>query len=127
MHKSYLIPWLLMASFTIHSMAQVRARRPRSKTFPQETASRWNCSTPCPRKSLNFWVNLCVDDKNRSLQAISSRALPVSRTRDRKELDQSKIEKIPADIRAANGLLWAFDALYCGQRLRKRWKAGYTN
>ena len=58
-------------------------------------------------------MNLCVDDKNRIIASDQFGGLyRFPAPKKGKNLDQSKIEKIPADIRAANGLLWAFDALY---------------
>lgn len=59
------------------------------------------------------WVNLCVDPKGRLIASDQYGGLfrfpapPPGRP-----VDPKTIEKIPAQIRAANGLLWAFDALY---------------
>ena len=64
MYKSYLIPWLLMATSRPDQLPKFRVRQPRSKTFPQRTVSRSNCSTPCPRKSLALG-SIFMDDKNR--------------------------------------------------------------
>jgi putative heme-binding domain-containing protein len=59
------------------------------------------------------WVNLCVDPKGRVIASDQYGGLyrftpPASG----ETLDRAKIEKLPAEIRAANGLLWAFDALW---------------
>lgn len=61
------------------------------------------------------WVNLCVDDKGRILASDQYGGLyrfapPAAGT----PLDPAKIEKVPADIRAVNGMVWAFGALYVG-------------
>lgn len=59
------------------------------------------------------WVNLAFDNKGRILASDQYGGLyrfpapPAGQP-----LDPATIEKVPADIRAANGLLWAFDALW---------------
>ena len=83
-----------------------------------------------PKEKLGSWVNLCVDDKNRIIASDQFGGLyrfPAPKAG--KKLDESTIEKIPADIRAANGLLWAFDALYVAVNdyEKERWKAAFTN
>ena len=61
------------------------------------------------------WVNLCVDPKGRILASDQYGGLyrftppPPGQT-----LTATQIEKVPADIRAVNGMLWAFGALYVG-------------
>ncbi len=61
------------------------------------------------------WVNLCVDPKGRIYASDQYGGLyrftppPPGGT-----LTQDQIEVVPADIRAVNGMLWAFDALYVG-------------
>jgi putative heme-binding domain-containing protein len=61
------------------------------------------------------WVALCTDTKGRIIAADQYGGLyrfaPPS---PGQPLDPAKIEKMPAEIRAANGLLWAFGALYVG-------------
>ena len=59
------------------------------------------------------WVNLCVDNKDRIIASdqyggLYRFAAPAAG----KPLDPSQIEPVPAPIRAVNGMLWAFDALY---------------
>lgn len=66
-----------------------------------------------PGDSQGSWVNLCTDPKGRIIASDQYGALyrfhpPAAG----QPLDPAKIEKLPAQIRAANGLLWAFDALY---------------
>ena len=61
------------------------------------------------------WVNLCVDPKGRILASDQYGGLyrftppPPGQT-----LNRSQIETVPAEIRAVNGMLWAFGALYVG-------------
>ena len=113
MHKSYLIPLLLMANFTIHSTAQIQSEATSIKNISARDGFKVELLYTVPKEKLGSWVNLCVDDKNRIIASDQFGGLyrfPAPETG--KNLDQSKIEKIPADIRAANGLLWAFDALY---------------
>ncbi len=66
-----------------------------------------------PGETQGSWVNLCTDNKGRIIASDQYGGLyrfapPAPGT----TLDPASIKKIPADIRAANGLLWAFDALY---------------
>ena len=68
-----------------------------------------------PGRSQGSWVNLCVDAKQRIIVADQYgglyRFVPPAPDQP---LDPEKIEKVPVEIRAANGLLWAFGALYVG-------------
>ncbi len=61
------------------------------------------------------WVNLCVDNKGRIIASdqyggLYRFAAPAAG----QPLDPAAIQKVPAPIKAANGLLWAFDALWVG-------------
>ncbi len=61
------------------------------------------------------WVALCTDPKGRIIVADQYGALyRFTPPAANQPLDASTIEKMPVQIRAANGLLWAFDALYVG-------------
>jgi putative heme-binding domain-containing protein len=68
-----------------------------------------------PGEQQGSWVNLCFDNKNRILVSdqfggmyrITPPAVGDSLTAD-------DIETVPADIRAVNGMVWAFGALYVG-------------
>lgn len=61
------------------------------------------------------WVNLCLDNKGRVIVSDQYGGLyrfaapPLGQP-----LDPKTVKPIPADIRAVNGMLWAFDALYVG-------------
>ncbi len=61
------------------------------------------------------WVNLCLDNKQRIIVSdqyggLYRFAAPAAG----KTLDPNSIEKVPAEIRAVNGMVWAFNALYVG-------------
>jgi putative heme-binding domain-containing protein len=59
------------------------------------------------------WVNLCTDPKGRIIASDQYGGLyRFAPPAAGQPLDPAKIEKMPTEIRAANGLLWAFDALY---------------
>ncbi len=61
------------------------------------------------------WVNLCLDNKGRILASDQYGGLfrfaapPAGQA-----LDPANVEKMPVEMRAVNGMLWAFDALYVG-------------
>ncbi|HSQ56468.1 MAG TPA: c-type cytochrome [Gemmata sp.] len=65
-----------------------------------------------PKDAQGSWVSMCVDDKGRLIVSDQYGALyrftppPLGNT------DGAKLEKIPAKIGSAQGLLWAFDSLY---------------
>lgn len=77
-----------------------------------------------PREEEGSWVNLCVDPKGRlivsdqhgSLYRVTVPALGTDAA--------TKIEKIPADIGEAQGLLWAFDSLYVVVNKGKKYDSG---
>lgn len=61
------------------------------------------------------WVNLCVDPKGRILASDQYGGLyRFTPPPPGQELAESKVEKVPADIRAINGMAFAFGALYVG-------------
>ena len=68
-----------------------------------------------PTADQGSWVNLCVDDQGRIITSDQFGGLfrfvaPALG----QPLDPATIQKVPAPIKAANGLLWAFGALYVG-------------
>ena len=68
-----------------------------------------------PSKDQGSWVNICVDNKGRIIVSDQFGGLyrmqpPAPET----PLNPSSIEVVPAPIRAVNGMVWAFGALYCG-------------
>jgi putative heme-binding domain-containing protein len=61
------------------------------------------------------WVALCTDPKGRIIAADQYGGLyRFTPPAANQPLTAAKIEKMPIEIRAANGLLWAFNALYVG-------------
>jgi putative heme-binding domain-containing protein len=66
-----------------------------------------------PAAEQGSWVNLCVDPKGRIIASDQYGGLfRFTPPAPGQKLDPAKIEKLPAEIRAANGLLFAFGALY---------------
>ena len=61
------------------------------------------------------WVNLCTDDKGRIYASDQYGGLyRFKMPAPGQTLTQSDVQKVPADIRAVNGMLFAFGALYVG-------------
>ena len=59
------------------------------------------------------WVNLCTDDKGRILVSDQFGMLyRITPPPAGQPLDAETIEKVPADIRAVNGMVWVSNALY---------------
>ena len=68
-----------------------------------------------PKPVQGSWVNLCTDNKGRIIVSDQFGGLYRFKPPAAGKVLQAKdIEKVPAKIRAANGLLWAFGALYVG-------------
>ena len=66
-----------------------------------------------PKDRMGSWVNLCLDGKNRIIASDQFGGLyRFKAPAPGQALREDDIEKVPAKIRAANGLLWAFDSLY---------------
>ncbi len=68
-----------------------------------------------PGASEGSWVNLCLDNKGRIIASDQFGGLyrfPIPAPGE--TLDPADIVKVPVDIEAANGMLWAFDSLYIG-------------
>jgi putative heme-binding domain-containing protein len=61
------------------------------------------------------WVNLCTDDKGRIYASDQYGGLyRFKMPAPGQTLNKSDVQKVPADIRAVNGMLFAFGALYVG-------------
>ncbi|WP_286177661.1 c-type cytochrome [Stieleria mannarensis] len=68
-----------------------------------------------PGDQQGSWVNLCTDDKGRILVSDQFGGMyRITPPPAGQPLDPTTIEKVPADIRAVNGMVWAFGALYVG-------------
>jgi putative heme-binding domain-containing protein len=68
-----------------------------------------------PAEDQGSWVNLCTDDRGRLLVSDQFgglyRITPPPRDTPIRPQD---VESVPAEIRAVNGMVWAFGALYVG-------------
>ncbi len=61
------------------------------------------------------WVNLCADDKGRLIVSDQFGGLyRITPPAAGATVERATVEKVPADIRAVNGMAWANGALYCG-------------
>ncbi len=68
-----------------------------------------------PGEEQGSWVNLCVDNKNRILVSDQFGGLyRIAPPPAGQAVDAADVQRVPAEIRAVNGMLWAFDALYVG-------------
>jgi len=68
-----------------------------------------------PGQEQGSWVNLCTDNKGRILVSDQYGGLyRIDPPPAGKPVDSADVIKVPADIRAVNGMVWAFDALYVG-------------
>jgi putative heme-binding domain-containing protein len=65
-----------------------------------------------PKDTMGSWVNMCVDPKGRLIVSDQYGALYRVTVPAVGVKGEVKIEKIPAKIGSAQGLLWAFDSLY---------------
>ena len=68
-----------------------------------------------PGQEQGSWVNLCTDDKGRLLVSDQFGGLyRITPPPAGKAIEPADIETVPAKIRAVNGMVWAFGALYVG-------------
>ena len=68
-----------------------------------------------PGENQGSWVNLCLDGKGRMIVSDQYGGLFRFEVPDLNEtLSPGAIEAVPAEIRAVNGMVWAFDSLYVG-------------
>jgi putative heme-binding domain-containing protein len=65
-----------------------------------------------PKNEQGSWVSMCVDPKGRLIVSDQYGALYRVTPPPLGQSEGTKVEKIPAAIGSAQGLLWAFDALY---------------
>lgn len=66
-----------------------------------------------PKDKLGSWVNICADDKGRLIASDQGNLGLVRITPGKPGTDEeTKVERIPANITAAQGLLWHKGALY---------------
>lgn len=68
-----------------------------------------------PSAEQGSWVNICTDNKGRLLVSDQYGGLyRIAPPAAGEPIEQSDVEKVPADIRAVNGMVWHNDALYVG-------------
>lgn len=68
-----------------------------------------------PAEKQGSWVNLCTDDKGRLLVSDQFGGLyRITPPASGKTLTVDDVKPVPANIRAVNGMVWAFGALYVG-------------
>ena len=68
-----------------------------------------------PSDTQGSWVNLCTDNKGRLLVSDQYGGLyRITPPAAGETLSAADVQPVPADIRAVNGMVWAFDALYVG-------------
>jgi putative heme-binding domain-containing protein len=68
-----------------------------------------------PGEDQGSWVNLCVDSRGRILASDQFGGLyRLTPSAPGQPLVPSQVEKLPVEIRAINGMVWAHDALYVG-------------
>tara|TARA_R110002049_G_scaffold285698_4_gene466928 strand:+ start:35232 stop:38639 length:3408 start_codon:yes stop_codon:yes gene_type:complete len=68
-----------------------------------------------PAEQQGSWVNLCTDDKGRILVSDQFGAMyRITPPAPGSVLNAADIQRVPAEIRAVNGMVWAFGALYVG-------------
>ena len=68
-----------------------------------------------PGEQEGSWVNLCFDDKGRILASDQYGGLfRFAAPPAGQPLDPKNVEKLAVEIRAVNGMVWAFGALYIG-------------
>lgn len=68
-----------------------------------------------PGQDQGSWVNLCTDDKGRLLVSNQFGGLyRITPPAAGEAVQATTVEKVPANIRGVNGMVWAFGALYVG-------------
>jgi putative heme-binding domain-containing protein len=128
---SFLAVAILAATFASDASGQAKKPKPR-RAATVGPAIGGNTATPVnrikaaegfqvellysvPGQDQGSWVNLCTDDKGRILVSNQFGNLyRITPPAAGMALEQAKVEKVPADVRGVNGMVWAFGALYVG-------------
>ncbi len=111
--KTLLFVFLLGSCSIIPSFAQFDSKATPIDSISVKDGFEVELLFTVPKERLGSWVNLCLDDKNRIIASDQFGGLyRFPAPAKGKTLKESDIEKVPAKIRAANGLLWAFNSLY---------------
>ena len=104
---------IIFIKFSCFSFAQIENQATPIENISVKKGFKIELLFTVPKERLGSWVNLCLDNKNRIIASDQFGGLYRFEVPPKgKTLKESDIEKIPVDIRAANGLLWAFDSLY---------------
>ncbi len=129
--KHALLPTIALSLLALHAPAVAQQAKP-SRPTAVGPAIGENKATPIsrikaakgfqvellysvPGGEQGSWVNLCADDRGRIYASDQYGGLyrfpapPAGQP-----LDPAKVEKVPADIRGVNGMVFAFGALYVG-------------
>ncbi|QEL20107.1 c-type cytochrome [Limnoglobus roseus] len=77
-----------------------------------------------PKETEGSWVNLCVDPKGRLITSDQYGPLYRVTLPPLGSTEGLKVEKLPADVGDAQGMLWAFDALYVMSNSRRKLPSG---
>ncbi len=78
-----------------------------------------------PKDKQGSWVNMCVDPKGRLIVSDQYGGLfRITPPAIGRKAEDTKIEKIPAPIGEAQGLLWAFNSLYVVVNRGDRYQSG---
>ena len=68
-----------------------------------------------PGEDQGSWVNLCTDDKGRLLVSDQFGGLyRITPPASGQSVEPAAVQRVPAEIRGVNGMVWAFGALYVG-------------
>ncbi len=136
MHKSQLTHLLCLLSLSVAQAAPGDAPKEKPKANPKPTgvgpAIGANVATPVssiramkdykveliysvPGGDQGSWVSLCKDDKGRIYASDQYGGLyRFNAPAPGQPLKPEDVQKVPADVRAVNGMLFAFGALYVG-------------
>ena len=135
--QKYLFKFLLVFTLCLTGSVATaqdkkKAKRPKPKAKSVGPAVGGNTATPVdlikaakgfkvellysvPGKEQGSWVNLCTDDKGRLLVSDQFGGLyRITPSAPGQPVEAANIEKVPADIRAVNGMVWSDGALYVG-------------
>ncbi len=135
--EKYLFKFLLIFSLCLTSSITTaqdkkKGKRPKAKAKSVGRAVGGNTATPVdlikaakgfkvellysvPGTEQGSWVNLCTDDKGRLLVSDQFGGLyRITPPAAGQPVEAASIEKVPAAIRAVNGMVWSDGALYVG-------------
>ena len=111
----FVLPFLLAALAPAPALAQPKGTEPPATdpaTMKVAKDFKVELLYSVPKDTEGSWVNLCADPKGRLIVSDQYGALYRVTPPAVGAKGESKIEKIPAKIGSAQGLLWAFDSLY---------------